>query len=37
VRRIIRWRPERVIFSHGRIFDHDGTQELKRAMAWLVR
>ena len=37
VRRIIRWRPERVIFAHGRIFDQDGTSELKRAMAWLVR
>ncbi|NNM72502.1 DUF4336 domain-containing protein [Enterovirga aerilata] len=36
VRRILAWAPERVIFAHGRVFERDGTRELKRAMAWLV-
>ena len=36
VRQMINWAPERVIITHGRIFERDGTRELKRAMAWLV-
>lgn len=34
--RMIGWAPERVIFSHGRWFERDGTAELRRALAWLV-
>jgi hypothetical protein len=29
------WNPERVILAHGRWYDHDGTQELRRAFRWL--
>ena len=29
------WKPERVILSHGRWYDHDGTAELDRAFRWL--
>ncbi|MBJ6125517.1 DUF4336 domain-containing protein [Microvirga splendida] len=36
VSRMIAWNPERVIFSHGRWFDRDGTAALKRAFAWLL-
>ena len=33
---VIDWGPERVIFAHGKWFDADGTQRLKRALGWLV-
>jgi hypothetical protein len=35
--RLVEWQPERVIFSHGRWFDRDGTTALKRSLAWLIR
>jgi hypothetical protein len=35
-RRMLAWEPERVIFSHGRWFERDGTAALKRALSWLV-
>ena len=35
VSHLVAWNPERVIFSHGRWFDRDGTASLKRAFAWL--
>lgn len=34
--KMIAWQPERVIFSHGRWFERDGTVALKRALKWLV-
>jgi hypothetical protein len=34
--RMVAWAPERVIFSHGRWFECDGTAELRRAFAWLL-
>ena len=34
--RLIGWQPERVIFSHGRWFEHDGTQALRQSLDWLV-
>jgi hypothetical protein len=34
--RLVDWQPERVIFSHGRWFDRDGTKALKRSLAWLI-
>jgi hypothetical protein len=36
VARILAWNPERVIFSHGRWFDRNGTAELHRAFRWLM-
>jgi hypothetical protein len=34
--RMLDWAPERVILSHGRWFERDGTSELRRAFAWLL-
>ncbi len=34
-RKLVRWEPERVIFAHGRWFNHDGATQLRRsAMAY---
>lgn len=33
---MIAWQPQRVIFTHGRWFDQDGTAALKRSLAWLL-
>lgn len=35
VETMIGWNPERVILAHGRWYDHDGAQELRRAFRWL--
>jgi hypothetical protein len=35
-RRLLAWHPERVIFSHGRWFESDGTARLSRSLRWLV-
>lgn len=35
-RRLVAWEPERVIFSHGRWFEQDGTARLRRSLAWLI-
>jgi hypothetical protein len=34
--RLVAWEPERVIFSHGRWFDRDGTEQLRRSLDWLL-
>lgn len=34
--RLVDWGPERVIFSHGRWFSHDGTAALRRSLSWLL-
>ena len=34
--RLIGWKPERVIFSHGRWFAENGTVQLGRALSWLL-
>ena len=34
--RLVEWQPERVIFSHGRWFERDGTEALRRSLDWLV-
>jgi hypothetical protein len=34
--RIVAWRPERVVFSHGRWFERDGAAALERAFKWLL-
>lgn len=33
---LVQWGPERVIFSHGRWFDRDGTEALRRSLGWLL-
>ena len=35
IREIIAWAPDKVILAHGRWYDRDGTEELKRAFRWL--
>ena len=34
-RRLIELEPERVVFAHGRWFDRDGTEHLRRSLRWL--
>lgn len=34
--RLVEWQPERVIFSHGRWFERDGTEALKQSLNWLI-
>jgi hypothetical protein len=33
---LVRWGPERVIFSHGRWYDRNGTEALRRSLDWLL-
>ena len=33
VGRALSWAPERVVFAHGRPFEGDGAERLRRAMA----
>jgi hypothetical protein len=35
-RRMIEWRPERVIMAHGRWYESNGTAELRRAFRWVL-
>jgi hypothetical protein len=34
--RLVGWNPERVVFSHGRWFERDGAERLRRSLAWLL-
>ena len=34
--RLVGWVPERVIFAHGRWFERDGTEALRRSLAWVL-
>jgi hypothetical protein len=34
--RIIAWKPERVIFAHGRWFDREAAASLRRSLSWLA-
>ena len=36
VNRILAWEPERVVFAHGRWFERDGAERLRRSLAWLL-
>lgn len=36
VKRMIAWDPERVILSHGRWYETNGTNELRRAFRWVL-
>ncbi len=33
---MIAWKPERIILAHGRWYDRDGANELRRAFRWLL-
>jgi len=35
-RRLVAIRPDRVIFAHGRWFDHDAASSLERSLRWLT-
>lgn len=37
VETMIGWNPERVILAHGRWYQHDGANELRRAFRWLLK
>ena len=34
--KILSWQPERIILSHGRCFDENGTREIQRAFSWAL-
>jgi len=36
VEKMIEWNPARIILAHGRWYESDGVQELRRAFAWLL-
>lgn len=36
-RHMLHWKPEKIILSHGRWYDKNGTAELKRAFRWLEK
>ena len=36
VRTMISWKPQRVLFAHGRWYDRNGVMELERAFRWLA-
>ena len=36
IEKMIRWNPERVILSHGRWYEKDGVNELRRSFRWLL-
>lgn len=37
VETMLSWNPERIIIAHGRWFERDGANALRRAFAWLLR
>lgn len=36
VRTMIGWQPERIILAHGRCYDRNGVEELRRAFRWVL-
>ncbi|SCX84158.1 hypothetical protein SAMN05216420_10168 [Nitrosospira sp. Nl5] len=36
IKKMIAWNPERVILAHGRWYEKNGTDELRRAFRWLL-
>ena len=36
VERLISWEPEKIIISHGRWYETDGVEELRRAFRWIL-
>lgn len=37
VQQMLEWEPERVVIAHGRWYERNGTQELKRAFRWALQ
>lgn len=37
IERMIAWNPERIILAHGRWYQRDGVEELRRAFAWVLK
>ncbi|WP_041321315.1 DUF4336 domain-containing protein [Hyphomicrobium denitrificans] len=37
IEKMIAWNPERIILAHGRWYQRDGAQELKRAFRWVLQ
>jgi hypothetical protein len=37
VETMIGWNPERIVIAHGRWYDRDGANELRRAFRWLLK
>jgi hypothetical protein len=35
--RLVAFDPERVIFAHGRWFERDGAEQLRRSLSWLLK
>jgi hypothetical protein len=35
IKKMIAWQPEKIIIAHGKWFERNGTEELKRAFSWL--
>jgi hypothetical protein len=33
---MLNWQPERIILAHGRWYDRNGIDELRRAFRWLL-
>lgn len=36
-KRMLNWQPEKIILAHGRWYEQNGTDELKRAFRWLYK
>jgi hypothetical protein len=36
VETMIGWQPERIVIAHGRWYERNGTDELRRAFRWLL-
>ena len=36
VERLIPWEPKKIIISHGRWYETDGVEELRRAFRWIL-
>jgi uncharacterized protein DUF4336 len=36
VERMLAWNPDHVVFAHGRWFERDGTERLRRSFRWLL-
>jgi hypothetical protein len=35
LKRLLDWHPEKLVFAHGRWYDGNGTEQLRRAFRWL--
>lgn len=37
IEKMLQWNPERIILAHGRWYEKDGANELRRAFRWLLQ